>query len=154
MTIELNWANEENAQRPNNFNHPDYEILLVKISDVIPLMHSSMRLDLNHDKGGENGIKERLPRAREHFLSGEPMDLPEISCNDRNNVVDFTNGRHRMVAAYQLGAEFIPMFVYKPNIDKFKSLIETKPFEDKNILNFLKNKEKNNKPNKSNKRTI
>lgn len=141
----LNWATPEFAERPSNFSGGEYELLNVKIADVIPHMHSSMKLDLNSENGGVNGIGSRLPRAKQHFLSGQPMDLPELGCNSRNNVIDFTNGRHRTVAAYQLGNEFIPMFVDKNNIEKFKSLVETKPVKNLELLQAFESNEINKK---------
>jgi hypothetical protein len=143
--IKLNWANQENSIRPNNFEDENYVILNVNIEDITKHMHSSMKLDLHDPKGGKNGIGNRLERAKEHFLEGEPMDLSEVGCNDRNNVIDYTNGRHRVAAAFQLGYEYIPMFVYKENIEKFKTLVRTKDV-DNEIVNFLKNKD--NKPKK------
>ncbi len=149
MENKINWANEDNAQRPSNFSDENYELLYVKITDIIPFMHSSMVLDINHPKGGDNGIKNRLPMAKDYISSGNPIDYPEIGCNDRNNVIDFTNGRHRTAAAHQLGYEFIPMFVYKETIDKFKSLVTTYPMTDSNVVDFLNNKNSELQPNKN-----
>lgn len=140
MTI-INWSNEDNAERPNNFHSEDYVILNVSVKDCFKHMHYSMVLDLDSENGGDNAIGNRLERAKEHLLSGNPMDYPEIGANDRNDVIDFTNGRHRSMAAYKLGEEFIPMFVYKPTLDKFKRLVETKPL-DNDINNFLNSKNK------------
>ena len=137
--ISINWATEENAQRPNNFQEKDYILINVHIEDITKYMHSSMILDLNDEKGGENAIGNRLERVREHILNGNPIDHPEVGCSDRNDVIDYTNGRHRVVAAYQLGCEYAPMFVYTPTLDKFKRLVRTKDIEN-TVVDFLNDK--------------
>jgi hypothetical protein len=141
----INWANEDDAERPNNFHDDNYVLINVNIKDITKYMHSSMRLDLDDIKGGDNAIGNRLERAKQHIINGCPIDYPEVGCSDINNVIDYTNGRHRVVAAYQLGFDYAPMFVYKPTLDKFKSLVKTKEI-DNTLLNFLNNKitDKNN----------
>ena len=122
----LNWATKDNAQRPYNFDDKNYVILLVNIKDTFDKSHPGFALDPEDESGGPNAIKDRLPRAKEHFLKGEAMDYPEVAFNIATNTVDYTNGRHRAVAAYQLGKTYIPMFVSKDGLHQFKKNVRTK----------------------------
>lgn len=122
----FNWATRDNAQYKQIFDSKDVVRLLCNIEDVINNMGSGFKLDLDSELGGDNGIGKRLPNAKKHFMSGGPMDLPEVGYNSWSGTVDFTNGRHRTVAAYQLGKEYIPMFVAKDGLDEFKKLVRTK----------------------------
>jgi hypothetical protein len=123
---DLNWATRDNAQRKINFDDKNLVVLNVNIKDVFDNGGRSFRLDLDDELGGRNAIKDRLPRAKEHFKRGGAMDLPEVGYNEATGTIDFTNGRHRTAAAYQMGYEYIPMFVSKDGLDEFKKLVRTK----------------------------
>lgn len=122
----LNWANKDNAQRPQNFDDKEQIILLVNIKDTFDNGPSGFNLDVDAEDGGSNAIKDRLPKAKEHFQSGKPMDYPEIGFNMSLKTVEYTNGRHRAVAAYQLGKEYVPMFVSKDGLSQLKKVVRTK----------------------------
>jgi len=124
--IDLNWANKQNAQNPRNFGDRNYVLLNCNIEDVFNNGSGDFKLDPHDNLGGKNGIGQRAPNAKAHFQSGGAMDPPEVGYNPYQKTVDFTNGRHRAVAAFQLGHEYIPMFVSTSNIDKFKQIIRTK----------------------------
>ncbi len=128
---ELNWANENTAKRNYNYKSNNLVMLEVKIEDLMKHTFSNQKLDLNDPSGGENSKPERIVKAKERFLQGNPMDLPEVGCNDSGTAIGFTDGRHRTLAAYQLGADFIPMFVEKENLDSFKKMVETREIENK-----------------------
>ncbi len=128
---ELNWANEDNAKRNYNYKSNNLVMLEVKIEDLMKHTFNNQKLDLNNPNGGENAKPERIEKAKEHFSQGNPMDLPEVGCNDSGTAIGFTDGRHRTLAAYQLGADFIPMFVEKENLDSFKKMVETREIENK-----------------------
>jgi hypothetical protein len=123
---EFNWATRDNAEYKQIFDSDDVVQLMCNIEDVVNNMHSEFKLDLDSELGGRNSIGERLPKAKNHFTSGGAMDLPEVGYNDWSGTVDFGNGRHRTVAAYQLGKRYIPMFVAKDGLDEFKKLVRTK----------------------------
>tara|TARA_Y100000588_G_scaffold267259_1_gene282312 strand:+ start:13803 stop:16106 length:2304 start_codon:yes stop_codon:yes gene_type:complete len=137
----LNWANEDNAKRNYNYKSNNLVMLEVKIEDLMKHTFSNQKLDLNDPNGGENAKPIRIEKAKEHFLQGNPMDLPEVGCNDSGTAIGFTDGRHRTLAAYQLGADFIPMFVEKENLDSFKKMVETREIESK-LNNQKQNKVK------------
>lgn len=127
--LDLNWASRDNAERPGNFNDSAYTVRLCNVSDVFKHVSSDTALELDSDTGGKNAIGDRLSRAKQHFTAGEAMDFPEVAFNQYTNNIDFTNGRHRAVAAYQLGHEYIPMFIYRETLAKFESLVRTKPYK-------------------------
>lgn len=122
----LNWATRDNAECPFKFDIDDYVLLNVNIEDVFKHGSSDMVLDLNSPTGGKNAIGDRLQNAKQHFENNGAMDPAEVAYCDTNKTINFANGRHRAVAAYQLGYQYIPMFVYKRTIDKFKELVRTK----------------------------
>jgi len=126
MELNLNWADSSNAERPHNFDSEDYTLLICNISDVFSHTDQDYRLDLDSNTGGSNAIGNRLDRATQHFQNGNPMDPPEVAYSVHTNNITFTNGRHRSLAAYQMGEEYIPMFVYSPTIEQFKKLVRTK----------------------------
>ena len=106
-------------------------------------MDDDFKLDIFDSNGGKNAIGDSLNKAKEHFISGEPMDYPEVSYSLYNKTIDFTNGRHRSAAAFQLGCDYVPMFIYKGTLDGFMSLVRTKPIEQ-SPTSFLKNKSPKN----------
>jgi hypothetical protein len=124
---DLNWATRDNAQRPGNFDDKNYVLLMVNIKDTFDNGHSGFKLDVEDEKGGPNAIGDRLTKAKAHFEQGKPMDYPEVAYNLSTKTVDYTNGRHRAVAAYQMGKWFIPMFVSKDGLHKFKEVVRTLP---------------------------
>jgi hypothetical protein len=140
MTNILNWATTNNSERPNNFSSDEYIILSVNITDVLNNMHVGFKLDIKDESGGINAISNRLSLAIEHFMAKKPMDYPEVGYSIHNKTIDFTNGRHRTLAAFKMGHDYIPMFVSKLNIKEFKSLIRTTPIDD-SLKTFLKSKE-------------
>lgn len=126
IATDLNWADQTDAERPNNFSDDDYVLLNVNIEDVFNHSDVDFRLDINSPTGGKNAIGDRLNRAKSHFKGGGAMDPPEVAYSRYSNGVEFTNGRHRAVAAYQLGHEYIPMFVAKADISAFTEIVKTK----------------------------
>jgi hypothetical protein len=133
----MNWATTENSERPNNFSSLDYILLNVNVVDIFSCMDDDFKLDIYDCLGGKNAIGNRLDRAKEHFISGEPMDYPEVAYSSYSKKINFTNGRHRSVAAFQLGCNYVPMFIYKETLADFMSLVRTKPLEQspKEFLN-------------------
>jgi hypothetical protein len=140
----LNWATKENAVRPNNFDADHYELLHVNALDMMNNAENDFKLDPYDRTGGENAIGIRLPYAIEYFKSEQPMDYPEAYYSKYTKKVGFDNGRHRTIAAFQLGEEYVPMFVYTDGIDEFKKLVRTKPVNPDNIEEFIEKKSPRN----------
>ena len=122
----LNLANSNTAKNKQIHKDDDFVLIHANIEDVFKHMASGFKLDLKSETGGKNAIKNRLLGAKKHFESGEPMDPPTVGYNEYSKTIDFTDGRHRTAAAYQLGEKYIPMFVYKDHLKSFKKLVKTK----------------------------
>ena len=125
--FDINWSDTTNAE-PLNLEYLDNEKfteIQVHVGDALNNMRPSFALDITKEDGGKNAISGRLDRAKEHFMSGEAMDHPVVSLNVFDQV-EFTNGRHRTLAANQLGCEYIPMLVQNDNLEDFKKIIRTK----------------------------
>ena len=143
----LNWATPENAQRPNNFTDENQILMQVNVLDVMNNGESDFKLDPYDITGGENAIGNRLAHAREYFKEGHPMDYSEVHYSKYRKSIGFDNGRHRAIAAFHLGHEYVPMFVYKDGLDEFKKLVRTKPIEENKTLSieeFIKNRNPKN----------
>ncbi len=124
--LDLNWATRDNAQYKPNYDSSSFELLNCNIRDVLSNMESDFALDPDDELGGKNHIGDRVPRAKAHWQAGQPMDYPSAGYSKYHNSIYIDNGRHRTVAAYQLGKEYIPMFVSTDGIDKFKEIVRTK----------------------------
>jgi hypothetical protein len=135
--LKLNWATEDNAERPNNFTRPEYQVLQVNIKDLFANMDDDFTLDIQDSSGGKNAIGDRVKKAVDHFKAGEPMDYSEVSYSQYTKKINVDNGRHRALAAFQLGKEYIPMFIYKKNIDMFKKIVKTKPYISSYFVNKI-----------------
>ena len=133
--MDLNWADKDSAIRFRNFENKDFVLIKLHIADVFSKCHRDFALDVNSEDGGENKIGNRLGFAKEHFTSGFPMDLPEIGYNTHWKTIDFDNGRHRTLAAYQLGEEYVPAFVSKDSVELIKQLVRHKPLSYSDIEN-------------------
>ena len=123
---DINWATSSNAIRKQNFDDPNLVLLTCSIRDVFDNGLRAYSLDLDDPSGGSNAIGNRLEKAIAHIREGNPMDPPEVGYNPTLKKVDFTDGRHRCVAAYQFGAEYIPMFVAREGLEVFKQLVDTR----------------------------
>lgn len=127
----LNWAYGKNADKAsgssrNDLKSSDYEIVWVDIKDLFNKTGSQQKLDVDDPRGGENSIGNRVATAKEHWANGGFMNLSIVGWNDYFNSFDFTDGRHRLVAAYQLGERWAPILVDYMSIDKLKELVRTK----------------------------
>ena len=125
--LDLNWANANNAEYRPQYERDEYTIVNANVEDVMKHAGSGFALDPHDETGGKNAIGNRLERAKAHFKAGGPMDLPIVGVTGHSNGATYiSNGRHRMVAAFQLGHEYIPMHIYKSDLENFKKLVRTK----------------------------
>lgn len=137
----INWADKTNSESLtlDKLNSDKYTLIQVNIKDCFENVSDSYALDINNVTGGKNAIGDRLENAKEHFMSGEPMDYPIVEFNLLNDEVSFTNGRHRTLAASQMNCEYIPMLVYNKTLSDFQSKVRTKgmdqPLEQAKYVN-------------------
>lgn len=130
--FDINWADKTNSEPLTLDKLLDDRFVLIQANIADCFEHSSedYKLDVNSADGGKNAIGNRLERAKEHFMSKEPMDYPIVEFNFITEEVSFTNGRHRSLAASHMGCEYIPMLVYKDSLDYFKSVVRTKGMDE------------------------
>ena len=128
---ELNWAVGPNINHAygaikNDLNDPDYMVVWVDIKDLFDKTYSQQRLNVDDPTGGENSIGNRVERAKEFWHKGGYMNPSLVSWNDYCKCFDFSDGRHRLVAAYQMGERWAPIVIDKESTGKLKELVKTK----------------------------
>lgn len=122
----LNWAVGPNSGKASSISRNQqkkHKVIWLPIKDVFSKVERGFKLDIDDPKGGANAKPERIERAKEHFLSGGYMDPPEVGYNDWFRSIVFTDGRHRLVAAYQLGAKKAPFVVDSDSKEDILELI-------------------------------
>lgn len=102
----------------------NYSILWVNIEDVFDHTESGFRLDVHDPSGGKNSIGSRVEKAKDFFQSGY-MNPSEIDYNSSTNGIVFGDGRHRLVAAYQMGEPYAPVIVPNRDVGKIRNLVRT-----------------------------
>ena len=128
---QVRWAMDKNIDKATNVGRsdltdPEYVMVWVDIRDLFSKTDPGFRLDVDDPRGGPIGIGNRVQDSKEHWSSGGYMDLAVIGFNSYGNYFGFTNGRHRLVAAYQLGEQWAPVLVDTESVDKLKELVNTK----------------------------
>jgi len=108
-------------------NDPDYALVWGNIKDIMDNAVPNMALDLNDPMGGKNRIGQRVPNAKLHWSGGNYMDPSLIYM--RGSKVDFQDGRHRLVAAYQLGHRYAPVLVDREGLSAFQKVVRVRQDE-------------------------
>jgi hypothetical protein len=127
----INWAignNLDKAQIKYIQNDPAYVLVHAYIFDLFKYTSREMRLDLNDPSGGPNAIKDRISNAIQHWKDDGFMDPSEIRVNLDNyrGPISFTNGRHRLYAAYQLGHKYAPVLIPKSELSDLEKIVRIK----------------------------
>ena len=120
----LGWAKQQQTQDDSNM-----VIVWAHIEDLFNHTVHGYELDPTDPTGGKNSIGDRAARAKAHWTGGGHMDPSDIFVHP-NGLVDWGNGRHRAVAAFQMGHEYIPVLVEKDNM---KALISSGIRINKNV---------------------
>ncbi|MDB4725936.1 hypothetical protein OAF54_00775 [bacterium] len=129
----LKWTNDPDQMQgkgKSDFNDSTMTIVDLPIEGVMSLASKSQRISLDatvksEDKYG-NFIGDRVNRAKEFWADGGGMDPSEIGLglgSQTSSFLDFGNGRHRLVAAHQLGATHAPFFVKKRELFRINELL-------------------------------
>lgn len=129
----VNWAIGEDVvhgslpfkNRIMNGYYDDSVIVYINIREVFDNTEEDFRLDVDDPTGGPMSIGNRVEKAKQFFKVGY-MDLSEIGYSSYNNAIVFTDGRHRLVAAYQLGERYAPIIVPKSHIGAIKGMVSSK----------------------------
>lgn len=111
-TNQINWSNQENAQRRAYFDTDHYEMVTMSIDEILNDQDSHFKIDANNPK---NRIANRVEQAKQRFIDGEPMDRPVIERGD-DGKLHIVDGRHRIAALKELGFSEVSVFQPKENI--------------------------------------
>jgi hypothetical protein len=76
-------------------------------------------LDPDDPRGGPNSIGTRVDQAKKFWADGGWMNPSEASMNSQGQF-DWGDGRHRMVAASQLGEIYSPVLMYTSDMEQFR----------------------------------
>lgn len=112
---DVRWAVDDNADKAQDWmnrkiNDPHRVVVWVNIRDLFKHTDSDQQMDINDPTGGRNSIGRRVENAKSHWFRGGYMDPSDIYVN-QDGKVHFTDGRHRLVAAYQLGHRYAPVII-------------------------------------------
>jgi len=124
----VRWATGKNITKASRFNRKDQEdgdftIINVNIADLFAKTNKDQRID---PKTGKGEIQGRRARAHKHWDDGKYMDLSTVSYNKYLQNFDFTDGRHRLITAYQRGERWAPVLVPKDQVEIFKDNMRVK----------------------------
>ena len=125
----LRWAvgpNFSQAEYKPAQTDKDRTVVWARISDIMAHTRRDYALDLQDPKGGPNAISNRVAKAKKHWAAGGYMDPSEIHV--QGNTITFTNGRHRLVAAHQLGEEYAPVVVALDELDDLEKIVDTREY--------------------------
>jgi len=117
-TTSLKWATRNPSPK-------DYEIVMIDIKALMDNTNRIQKISLSAvtKADDENIIGDRVSRAKQFWLDGGEMRLSMVGYSDYSKMVDFTDGRHRLIAAYQLGERHAPVLADKDGIEEFKALV-------------------------------
>lgn len=104
-------------------NNPEFTMLMVDITDLFSKADPDQHIDLSTQEGQ---IKGRIGRAKEHWEGGGYMDPSVAAYNPNRDHFSFTDGRHRLVTAYQLGERWAPILFPTYQIETVKGILKTK----------------------------
>lgn len=121
--------------RIKNGTFDNSSILWVDIEDVFKHTEEGFTLDVNHPSGGKNSIGNRVEKAKSFFAKGY-MEPSQIGYSPQKKSIVFDDGRHRLVAAYQLGARYAPVLILNSELSKIESLVDSK--DDDNTIEYMK----------------
>lgn len=129
---DLKWAIGSNINHATqltrkDLENPETDLVWINIKDLYNQTSKNQRLDINDPDGGKIGLSGRVQRAKEHWLEDGFMDPSYIVWNRYENVFNFSDGRHRLVAAHQLGEKWAPVIAAnKETAEKLRELVKTR----------------------------
>lgn len=123
----LNWAVGKDLQHAKGITKNDImsgnnAVVWIDIEKTMSQVEKGWELDLKDPSGGIHSIGNRVDAAKEYFQAGNYMDPSFLGVSEYSGKIAFTDGRHRLVAAYQLGARTAPVIVPKDNISALRAL--------------------------------
>ncbi len=129
--MSLNWAVGENshkAEEPELLDSSAREIIWFNILDFLSHMQRPWIIDPNNLKRRQ---EEKVAAVKSHFESGgwmDPSDVQGLVCDQLQRAEPdddriMLEGRHRLVAAIQLGETYAPFSVPHELVEDLKSTI-------------------------------
>jgi len=127
----IKWAIDDNIDKATlvtqrDISKPNNIIIWVNIRKLFDNTEDWQKLDINDITGGKNHIGNRIQQAKKYWSDKNYMDPPIITYNDYTKKINFTDGRHRLAAAYQLGQKWAPVITDKKSAKIIKKLIGAK----------------------------
>lgn len=129
--IKARWACGENIKHLFSISTSslqDYSIFFVKIRDLINgIDFGEMKGIALNPKVLFNGVDERdwrIAKILNHWEKCEYIDPPEICMDCYSQNIDFSDGRHRTIAAFHLGEEKIPVIIHYTLFKNISSILE------------------------------
>jgi len=124
----IKWATGKHVDKglsvhQHNINSGDFTMINVDIKKLFSKTIDMQQLNPDVADGGSNAKNFRIVNAKKFWEDGGYMDLAVISFDSHHKLIQFTDGRHRLVAAYQLGQKTAPVLAYNKNLDKLKGLL-------------------------------
>lgn len=124
---QVQWATGPNiqhaqpmARRYQSSERDDYVLVEVNIVRLLKSIPEDMQMDMSSEEGGGKTMRNRIPRAKKHWQTGQFMDPPIAGFNEWTNNFEITDGRHRLVAAYQMGERIAPILIPASSLEIFK----------------------------------
>ena len=124
--MSLNWAIGENdykAQQPELLDASEREIVWFDILKLFDYTCPPWTLDPDNLRPRDG---RKVDAAREHFENEGWMDPSDVRRMHSDGIHIRVEGRHRLIAAIQLGETYAPFSVPIGLVDKLKSTIATK----------------------------
>ena len=135
LNEDLRWAYGKDFDKatPSNQSYqeePDEKykmvILWVDIRDFLSQMEEDYRI--NPDTG-EGQIGGRVDRAKAHWGKEQWMDPSIAAWNPYTNAFAVEDGRHRLVAAAQMGEQYAPILFPASQLEEAKKRLSIKKIE-------------------------
>lgn len=129
---QIRWAHGKDIEHAQHASRRyqtrgDYALVNVDIKKLFDNLESFQKIDLSSEEGGGKSMSTRIPRAKEHWQGGGYMDPPTVGYNEYLDKFTFTDGRHRLVAAYQMGYKTAPIMVPSDQVDAFEEKLGATP---------------------------
>jgi len=128
---ELRWATEPSQSYgtgKRDLEDPSLILIWANINDIFNHTSQWQRLPIGDPSGGETGKARRISCAQEHWTSGGYMN-PSLIHVVNGKYLEFTDGRHRLIAADLMGHTYALVLTDKSTIEQFKEMVKTRPFQ-------------------------
>jgi hypothetical protein len=124
ITESISWNDNAATMQPDRQSFLKKGVLVrANINEILGKSPKKLRLDPTDPTGGKNARKGNVSNAIDYWSQGNPMD-PSV-LNVHNGKVNFIDGRHRLVAAAQLGETEAPVIIAPAdNLRQAKELLK------------------------------